>query len=552
MKLNFVTAFVLALALQANAGEYPKATSPEVVEKNFEAMHRLERDYEIGRSSFNIYVDCQETKEAAEKAVASKATAIQLSVDAAIAALGLGERNETLNYNFDNSTSSNASNPVANTLDAKKGQYFWTNRCTGEQSDSPVRAKNVWSAAKSISVWFPNKGKVLNDLSALVTQVEALSEKGTTGVKVACNSSAGTNYDLDVTESTAKAAWSEIEKVAKERAEEKVRAEFAVNKYDQVWAGAESFQQGGMTRLPRPSVEKEKGQWIAKLSETRNYSVYYKQSSETETKPGQLTDKKTYSVTADTTTKSGLYGTLNIRVSKQCADSKRAAEAEVSVVGNEILAKLREINQGKSSETDRLEVKDAAGQQYSPLAQYNQIVDKQTVTFYYNTCTLEKYEVESEKRPDIQAWEGSQQLVITSSDLDALATLRDALDKKYAREIEDPSAVSVSVGWSATAALAVLETLGSQLEVDAAQKFLAKNSEFQCDAGKFSFACLTNVPVRHYESADFSERGMAKAAAYSDAAPLSDVDASERGVKTFVGKYVKAYTVRKVLVDDKR
>ena len=553
-QLKLAAALVLSLSFPTIADEYQKNGSPQLLEKNYEAMHQIERAYEIGKSSLTLSVDCQESKEAAEKALAAKLSQVQSEVDAALTKLGLSEKNEKAGYDVTGEISSYASSPVNNQLDGDQKKYYWTNRCTGEKHDGPVRAKNVFQASKEITVWFPNQGTVLNDLSVLVTKVEALSDKAASGVKVVCNSSAGTNYDLDVTKATEKAAWEEVEKVAKERAQDKKDSDFTSTKYDNAWEGAASFQQSGRTRLPRPNVLKENGQWIAKFSDSRNYSIYYKQSSLPQSGAGELTGQKSYNVTAEATTQKGLYGRLDIVVSKACQETKPKSEEAVAGTGNEILAKLREINKGLNTETDRLDVHDAAGSQYSPLASYQQLDSEgREVTYFYNTCTLKKYEVT--KQPKVTSWNGQQSLSITSSDLNALSDLRDSLEKKHAVTVEDPSQLSVSVGWSATANLATLEALGAQLEKDSFDKFLARGSEFQCDAGNFSFACLSSLPAGHQggmlESADFGGAPAMAKAAYSEGA-LSDVSASERGVKTFTGKYSIRYTVRRVLVNNKR
>jgi len=553
MKYHFVTALVLSLAFLANADEYEKK-GPLVTPVSYEASHQLDREYEIGTSSFVLTADCQETEEAAKKAIAAKLAVVQSTFDTAIAALGLGERNEKLNYKLDNAVSVGLVSPVENKLDVAKEKYFWTNRCTGEQSEEPpVRVKKVTRATQQVTVWFPNTGKVLNSLSALVTQVEALTEKEPAGVSIVCNSKSGGNYTLGVSESTEKAAWTEIKRVAQERAKAKKDKDFAAAGYQAWWFEGETFQENGMTRVPQVSVEKKNGEWLATFSQSRNYTVYFKKASDPAGDAGQLTGQKNYSVGTESTGKSGLYGTLSITVSKGCAKDKAEAETSVAAVGAEILGKLRDINGGKKSETEALDVKDPVGEYDDVLVAYNQIKDKDTVNYYYNPCTLEKYEVTS--KPEVQTWKGSQVLTITSSNLNALSDLRESLNKAYPQESEDPAVLKVETGVvDATATQATLEDAGSQLDAEAWDKFIhgAGEGSFKCDAGDYSFACLSQYARPSYESADFGGAmdSSPKAAAYSRT--VSDVSSTERGAKRFIGKYSYNYTVRKVLKDSKR
>jgi hypothetical protein len=280
--------------------------------------------------------------------------------------------------------------------------------------------------------------------------------------------------------------------------------------------------------------------------------VYVKQASDPQTMKGLLVDSKTYSVTAEATTKQDLYGTLSITVAKRCEQTKELAKAAVTPPGSEILEKLRAIHgTKKNSETDRLDIKPAATGQYSPIQEYDQIQGRQRVKYFYDECTLKNFE--TVKRPDTLAWRGSQTFHIDSSDLNALWKLKEDLGAKYLREVNDPNQLTVDVRWSATATLGALEKLGAQLEHDAFEKFMAHGSDFKCDAGKFSFACLSSMPVLPVGRGgglQFGNPGSAPSA-YSDGAGL-DVDASERGVKKLTGKYSIHYTLRRVLVNNGR
>lgn len=291
---------------------------------------------------------------------------------------------------------------------------------------------------------------------------------------------------------------------------------------------------------------------MAKFSDQRNFTVYYKQATEPQTDPAQLTGLKTYSVTAEATSETGIYGKLTVNIRKACQATKADAEAGTASVGNSILAKLRETNAGKTSETDRLEVRDASAAQYNPLQSYEQISPNgDKVTYFYNPCDLKTYEIT--KKPNIQAWEETQTLSITSGDLNALAALRDSLAAEYALEVENPNEVVVSLGWSATAILSVLEAVSSDIEKSAAEKFLARGSEYNCDVGKFSFACFSSSydqRKEHHAGRSMNQESAAPGGeGYTDQA-AADVDASERGLKPFTGRYSIEYTVRKVLKRD--
>lgn len=553
MKLNFVTAILLSLVVQANAEEYEKK-GPLVAPVSYEAGAFVDREFEIGKSTFILTADCQANEEAAKKAIAAKLAVVQTSFDAAIAALGLGDRSEKLNYKLDEAVTTELVSPVDNILDPAKEQYVWTNRCTGASSEEPpVRVNKVTKATKTISVWFPNTGKVLNSLTALVTATEALSDKEPAGVKIACSSVNGGNYDLDVSESTRTAALEEIKAVAQKRAERKKDKDFAKAKYQAFWADGEYFQENGDVAIPQISVEKKNGEWVATYTQYKAYTVYYKKSSDPSGDAGQVVDQKDYPVSAQTTGTTGLYGTLSITVSKGCAKDKAEAEGAVAPLGADILAKLREINGGRKTPTESLDVKDPIGRSGNPLVAYSQIKDKEEVQYFYNPCTLEKHEVQV--KPKVEAWTGYQTLTIVSQNLNALADLRDSLEKTHVKVNDDPSVLAVSVDWNATATQLAAEDAGAELDEKSWDKFTKADGDgsYKCDASGYSFACLSQRMRGQvaYDSAEFGGAAPKAAAAYSERA-VSDVDAKERGAKRISGKYVIKYIVRRVLTDNKR
>jgi hypothetical protein len=550
----YLSALLSVAATTAFAGDYDSA-NPQIFQKNFEAMHYVERPYEVGRSEVLLQVDCLDSKEAVEQALNQTSSTIEGKVQKAAASLNLGEVSDTFGFKFDNKIAHTTGTPIQNPYNANG--FKWVNRCTKAESSSPVRVKNVFSGSKVVTVWFPNDGEVLNHLTALVTDIEDLSDTSSTnGVRVKCATASGTNYDLAVTKTTEAAAWSEIEAVAKQRAREKVQSEFATVRYDNMWKGKEYFAQNQQTRLPYPSVVKEGGRWIAKFKDQRNYTVFVKQSAAPEGKPGQLTGTRTYGVEAEATATEGLYGTLNIGVNKDCEASQSEAETAVAKTGNTILDELRVLNNKQNSEGNRLKAGDATGVEYSPWVSFRQVrkPDGSVEQSFYNHCTLEVKQ--GLAAPLSKVWRGTMQIAIDSSDLDALATYRDKLTERHRTEMVDPNILSVSVAWNAKATLSVLENLAGQLETSSFDRFLDDKSEFRCESGNLSFACISTQrePVfsggrRSLEGADASLNEESPGGGYTDGV-TSNIDSSERGVATFRGKYVIEYTLRKVLLNN--
>lgn len=543
----------LAIAAQVHADEFNRETSAEVYTKTYSAMHFVDKAYEIGLSTLVIKADCAETKEAAEKAIEAKTAEIQNAVSAAFAKLSLPTKTETSGYDLTGAISSHLDNPVANVFDAKKENYFFTNRCTGEASPKPVvGVKKVHVATRTITIKMPNQGTVLNALSALVTEVEGL---GRDRITVECSSGSGANYDLTVTEKTRTETLAEIKRVAQERAEAKREKDQATAKYTNVWPISESFQPHQATALPHPEVVKENGKWVAKFSTAQSFSVFFHQVSDADTSPGILLNQKSYEANAQTQSSEKLYATLQISVQQGCLKSKAEAEKSVAEVGNKILESLRAINGGLSTETDYLKVKDSFGQSYSPLQTYQQYdkTNQRQVSFYFNPCTGETFPATVE--PEVEAFQGSQSLIIASSNLDALSELRDELNKQFTHEVDKADQVNVSVGWSASAAIEVLDAAAGELERAAFAEF-RKGNELACDLGKSVFACISK-PVRsrpeHFKAR--AAMAMESAPAAADGYALearSDVSAAERGMERIQGTFLITDEVRKIIQDHRK
>lgn len=558
MKYAYVAALLSLAAVPTNADEYKKNQDPQIFEKSYEAMHHAERPYEIGKTSLQLSVDCLDNKEAVEKALGDKATAISAKVTEAAKALNLGEPSDTYGYDFEKKSVVKSETPII--FPHADNEYKWENRCTGEKSDKPVKVKKVFKGSKIVTFFFPNQEKVLNDLAALVTDIEKLSEEGTVGVKVECNTESGNNYDLDVSKKTADAVWKEIEGVAKSRANAKVAADFGKTKYDDAWKGTEGFLEDATTRLPGVKVTKEGSRWVAKFSDSRYYSVLVKQGSTAETGGGVLTDIRGYTVRAEAESTEGLYGTLNINVVHGCQENQEAAEKAAAAVGNEILAEMRALNQGKNAEGNRLNSKNAVGTEDTPWVKFKEVEnpDQSYTRFYFNKCTGE---VKSgPTTPEGKVWKGSMNLVISSSDLDGLVKLRDRAKARSKQEIADEAQPNVTVSEHFTATLAVLEDLGSKLETELMDKFLDDKGEFKCSSSGVVYACMSTgynaypqaAGARSFQEGSLTQESLQDAAVA--AAPAytqgitSDISSEERGVKEFNGKYFINYTLRKVLI----
>lgn len=549
--MKFLKALLVLTCVSAFADDFQRYSSPELLEKSYEAMEKVEVPWEIGKSTFTVKVDCQASQADAKATLEASILQIQKLFDQAGADLKLGSQNEKWGYDLAAPTFSSPHSPVATVLDNDKNQYFFTNTCTGKQDAKPFRENNVYSAAKVISVWFPNTGTTLNHLSLLVSKVEALSEPAADGVKINCHSTGGSNFDLAVTKATQDSVWAKIEAIAKQRAEAKAKADLSNVGYNQVWEGSGNFSRGASTALPHLSVSKEGGVWQGKCTQSQNFTVCYSQSSDPLTEKGQLKDQKSYEVQASAATKEGLYGILKITVSQECQASKAAAEAAIADVSEEILAKLRAINGGLTTETDKLKIGDRFGRSYNPTTAYP-IIDANgdESRRFYNRCDLSKiYDVSVQ--PKVEAWQGVHEMTIFSSDLDALTQLSEEVAADYATDNDDPSQLRVFAGVPTySAKLSVLEALGSQLESDAYNAFRAPGSEYSCDAGKYSYACLAGGNRGILESAPGGaafDVGPQNKSAYSESA--SDVSADERGVAVFKGKYTITKVLRKVLVD---
>ncbi|MBI1861282.1 MAG: hypothetical protein HYR96_10235 [Deltaproteobacteria bacterium] len=275
--------------------EFNKATSPEVLHKSYQAMHRVTRKHEIGRSSLTITADCHDTSAAAAEALTQKEAAIRAEIENTLSHLVLA-KGERTNYDLSAKAEPQANSPVALQFDLAQKKNRWINRCTGVGSDAPVRVKNVYTVSKTFTVWLANEKQLLNDLTQLVNRIEALSEQGSAGTKVTCAKSGDGNYQLGVTAATEKAAWAEVESEAKRLALEKKDHDFNKTEYNESWEGDGVFSKGPRYDLPSVSVTNVNGQWIGKFANDYSYTVHYKQSTETshEKEPGQLTDKKSY------------------------------------------------------------------------------------------------------------------------------------------------------------------------------------------------------------------------------------------------------------------
>ena len=565
--LILISTLAVGFAGLANASDYDRSKSPEVVEKTYRAMAYLEHEYEIGKSTLHVSVDCQISKEAAEKAIATEVSQIQSLVDAFAAKFDLGKQDEFWGYDLNGDTITSPDDPISLQFDATKNRNLWTDRCTKKQFQLPVHAVRVFKAEKVISVWFPNKKTLLSEVPDLVNTLEARSNNNAPqGVRIV-NQSGGQKFALGVTKSTEEALWKEIKATASQRAAKKRDADFAKTKYTNVWQGPEVFTKGEGNSLATPHIVKENGKWIARFTSPRQFTVYTQQASEPETGAGLLSSVKTYSVEGKAESKEGLYGKLIVTVTQDCVpikdpkDAKKEAETRIEKDRDFVLEKMRAINQDKNTETDRLEVSQPEGDIHSSLVPYTQYIgpkeDLKTVTYYYDKCTLEIHEVSVMPKDEVAG--ATQTLTILSSDLEALTKLRDELAGKYTRETDDPREIKVTASWTGTATLDVLESLDSKADIDAFAKFMARGSDFQCDASRFAFACLSQPRYTlrgggdgYDETPDGSKFRSFPATAAAGPGGAPPVRQSERGVATFQGVDTINVTVRRVLVDNQR
>ncbi len=560
MKSSYLAgAILLAAAFQSlplsAADEFKQNESPEIFQKNFEAAAHVERAYEIGTSTFTLTAQCQNSEADAKKAVEKKVAEIQGLVDQAIKTHKLGDKTAFAGYDLAQPIAVYAGSPIEQP-NSQNG-WNWVDTCSGKTSKSLLREKSKYTAQKSVSVWFPNKEKLLSHLSSLVGQIDKLSENPLTGTEVKCDRVAmgGADFRLGVTKATEEEAWKEVETKARALANQKKMDDLIAGRYDNEWPMKEYFAKGESTRVPAPSVSKEGGRWIAKVADEKQFTVYVKQPSSPESRGSEVLSSTLppYSVSVQETAHEGIYGDLSISISKNCMADADAAKEAVAKVATPLLDRLRAINQGRNSESDRMDVAgDAAAYEVSPWRLYRQAYkqDGESTRYYYNACTTDLQD--GTKEPASKVFEGRMSVRIRSSDLDALTKVRDELNETYKVDIDDPNLLRVTTSWSATLVLPELERLAGKLETRALQQFLDQKSEFRCEVGRYSFACMSTPAKSSFDSRTFEggranlESAPGASPAYQDKAATM-VDASERGMATFHGKYVMPYTLRKVL-----